>query len=105
MQFYYEGFDFLIGFSNVERRHLVVSASGIVLKESFCPIQWLPILKTFCLSSITRRARSCARNASARTSSSTVCLYSHHFEKEFGHTPLSLKEDIPWRCRQQVVGT
>lgn len=23
----------------------------------------------------------------------------------YGHTPLSLKEDIPWRCRGLVVGT
>lgn len=23
----------------------------------------------------------------------------------FGHTPLSLKEDIPWKCRRLVVGT
>ena len=23
----------------------------------------------------------------------------------FGHTPLSIEEDIPWKCRQLVVGT
>jgi hypothetical protein len=23
----------------------------------------------------------------------------------FGHTPLSLLEDIPWKCRQLVIGT
>jgi hypothetical protein len=24
---------------------------------------------------------------------------------EFGHTPLSLEEKIPWQCRRLVVGT
>jgi hypothetical protein len=27
------------------------------------------------------------------------------FRDAFGHTPLSLKENIPWRCKQLVVGT
>ncbi len=27
------------------------------------------------------------------------------FRDAFGHTPLSLKEDIPWKCRRLVVGT
>src|SRR5215467_12872666 len=30
---------------------------------------------------------------------------SKQFRDEFGHTPLSLKEKIPWKCRQLVVGT
>ena len=25
--------------------------------------------------------------------------------KQFGHTPLSVKEDIPWNCRRLIVGT
>ena len=24
---------------------------------------------------------------------------------EFGHTPLSIEEDIPWKCRRLIVGT
>jgi len=27
------------------------------------------------------------------------------FRDAFGHTPLSVKEDIPWDCRRLVVGT
>lgn len=27
------------------------------------------------------------------------------FRDEFGHTPLSLEEKIPWQCRRLVVGT
>jgi len=27
------------------------------------------------------------------------------FREEFGHTPLSAKEQIPWRCRRLIVGT
>jgi hypothetical protein len=27
------------------------------------------------------------------------------FRGEFGHTPLSVEEDIPWDCRRLVVGT
>ena len=30
---------------------------------------------------------------------------SKRFRKSFGHTPLSLEEDIPWKCRRLVVGT
>ena len=30
---------------------------------------------------------------------------SKKFRAEFGHTPLSLEEKIPWRCRRLVVGT
>ena len=30
---------------------------------------------------------------------------SKQFRAEFGHTPLSLEEKIPWRCRRLVVGT
>src|SRR5215471_11538544 len=30
---------------------------------------------------------------------------SRRFQGEFGHTPLSMDEDIPWRCRRLVVGT
>jgi hypothetical protein len=30
---------------------------------------------------------------------------SKQFRGEFGHTPLSIKEDIPWDCRRLVVGT
>jgi hypothetical protein len=30
---------------------------------------------------------------------------SRKFRNEFGHTPLSLEEDIPWACRRLVVGT
>jgi hypothetical protein len=27
------------------------------------------------------------------------------FRGSFGHTPLSVAEDIPWRCRRLVIGT
>jgi hypothetical protein len=30
---------------------------------------------------------------------------SREFRDQFGHTPLSLKEDIPWDCKRLVVGT
>jgi hypothetical protein len=30
---------------------------------------------------------------------------SKKFREEFGHTPLSLKEKIPWQCQRLVVGT
>lgn len=30
---------------------------------------------------------------------------SKKFRDEFGHTPLSLEEQIPWKCHRLVVGT
>ena len=30
---------------------------------------------------------------------------SRKFRGAYGHTPLSIDEDIPWRCRRLVVGT
>ncbi len=30
---------------------------------------------------------------------------SKKFRDAFGHTPLSIEEDIPWKCRRLVVGT
>ena len=27
------------------------------------------------------------------------------FRDAFGHTPLSIEEEIPWRCRRLVIGT
>ena len=30
---------------------------------------------------------------------------SKKFREEFGHTPLSIGEKIPWKCRQLVIGT
>ena len=30
---------------------------------------------------------------------------SKEFREAFGHTPLSIKEDIPWKCRTLVIGT
>ncbi len=30
---------------------------------------------------------------------------SRKFRGEFGHTPLSIDEKIPWRCRRLVIGT
>src|SRR6266581_4203495 len=30
---------------------------------------------------------------------------SKKFRRAFGHTPLSLREGIPWKCRRLVVGT
>lgn len=30
---------------------------------------------------------------------------SKEFRGSFGHTPLSIKEDIPWKCRTLVIGT
>ena len=30
---------------------------------------------------------------------------SKKFREAFGHTPLSAKEEIPWKCRRLVIGT
>ena len=30
---------------------------------------------------------------------------SRKFRRAYGHTPLSIAEDIPWRCRRLVIGT
>jgi hypothetical protein len=30
---------------------------------------------------------------------------SKRFRGAYGHTPLSIAEDIPWRCRRLVIGT
>src|SRR5260370_17879661 len=30
---------------------------------------------------------------------------SQKFRDEFGHTPLSIEEEIPWKCRRLVIGT
>jgi hypothetical protein len=30
---------------------------------------------------------------------------SKKFRDEFGHTPLSIEEKIPWKCRRLIVGT
>ena len=30
---------------------------------------------------------------------------SRKFREQFGHTPLSLEEEIPWKCRQLIVGS
>ena len=30
---------------------------------------------------------------------------SKRFQDEFGHTPLFVEEDIPWKCKQLIVGT
>ena len=30
---------------------------------------------------------------------------SKSFRDRFGHTPLSIKEEIPWKCRRLVIGT
>ncbi|MGC2108792.1 MAG: MTH938/NDUFAF3 family protein [Candidatus Korobacteraceae bacterium] len=30
---------------------------------------------------------------------------SKRFRDRFGHTPLSLEEEIPWKCRRLVIGT
>ena len=30
---------------------------------------------------------------------------SKKFRDDFGHTPLSLEENIPWKCRQLVIGS
>jgi hypothetical protein len=30
---------------------------------------------------------------------------SREFREQFGHTPLSLKEAIPWDCKRLVIGT
>lgn len=30
---------------------------------------------------------------------------SRKFRDEFGHTPLSIKEKIPWKCDRLVIGT
>ena len=30
---------------------------------------------------------------------------SKKFREAFGHTPLSVEEKVPWKCRQLVIGT
>lgn len=30
---------------------------------------------------------------------------SKKFRDAYGHTPLSIEEDIPWKCRRLVIGT
>ena len=30
---------------------------------------------------------------------------SRRFRDDFGHTPLSIEEQIPWHCRRLVIGT
>jgi hypothetical protein len=30
---------------------------------------------------------------------------SKQFQADFGHTPLSIEENLPWKCRRLVVGT
>jgi hypothetical protein len=30
---------------------------------------------------------------------------SRQFRAEFGHTPVSIEEKIPWKCRRLVIGT
>ena len=30
---------------------------------------------------------------------------SKRFREEFGHTPLSIGEEIPWKCRRLVIGS
>jgi hypothetical protein len=30
---------------------------------------------------------------------------SKKFREAFGHTPLSIEENIPWKCRRLVIGT
>ncbi len=30
---------------------------------------------------------------------------SRKYRDEFGHTPLSIEEEIPWKCRRLVIGT
>ena len=30
---------------------------------------------------------------------------SKQFRNQFGHTPLSNEEQLPWRCRRLIVGT
>ena len=30
---------------------------------------------------------------------------SKKFQEQFGHTPLSVEEEIPWKCRQLVIGS
>ena len=30
---------------------------------------------------------------------------SKQFREQFGHTPLSVEEDIPWKCKRLVIGT
>jgi len=39
------------------------------------------------------------KSASARRS------HPRKFRDEFWHTPLSLEEEIPWKCRRLVIGT
>ena len=48
------------------------------------------------------------RPPTSTTSSSTVGKFaspSKRFREEFGHTPLSIEEEIPWKCKRLVIGS
>jgi len=30
---------------------------------------------------------------------------SKQFRKDFGHTPVSIEENLPWKCRRLIIGT
>ena len=30
---------------------------------------------------------------------------SRRYREEFAHTPLSIEEDMPWKCRRLIIGT
>jgi hypothetical protein len=30
---------------------------------------------------------------------------SRKFREDFGHTPLSIEEKLPWKCRRLIIGT
>ncbi len=30
---------------------------------------------------------------------------SKEYRKEFGHTPVSMAEEIPWKCKRLIIGT
>jgi len=30
---------------------------------------------------------------------------SKKFQEDFGHTPLSIEEEIPWKCERLIIGT
>ena len=40
-----------------------------------------------------------SRHGESRRQSKTICFH------RFGHTPLSIEEEIPWKCQRLVIGT
>jgi hypothetical protein len=66
-----------------------------------CPPCWNGCLET-AGGTIRRSPATCLRQNTIRTRKKAASL---KFRGEYGHTPLSAEEDIPWGCRRLVIGT